>query len=721
MTPSQLTQFLEFTIPNRLPVLVKGKPGIGKSDIVSKACDAAKAELIISHPVVSDPTDYKGLPFPGEDGEAHFLPYGELNKIIHAKGPTVYFLDDLGQAPASVQAACFPAGSTVMTEDGMKNIEDIQLNEYVIDGDGNKNKVIELFERESEGAVVITAVGVLPVTCTPEHPILVSSGRKKKYKKNEKSGRYDIDSIKIGTPEWMEASKIKPGDWVCVPVPKARFTTKTLEIEKKGQTTRIVELTVQLAKLIGYYVGDGWYTQHKAVQSIGFALDLKYPELHEELIDLIKSVFNCHVFKGLKEDNAVRISFHDAGFGEFLSRVAGNRSHNKRIPDFILYHKDINILTAFIQGYLATDGARLKSGNVVRGVQWGTVSRTLAHQLQLALSRYGTLAPIKYHARDGQIMVNPRNGKGYPVRASYVIQCSDKRVLDALGEPYDQKRDVCWSFQHDGKLWTRVKSVKKQKFEGKVYNLEVEKSHTYTVNNMVVHNCMQLILARRINGHKVSEHVCFIAATNRREDKAHVQGMLEPVKSRFASIVELEVKTDDWVEWAIINDMPTELISFVRFCPSILEEFEPTKDITNSPSPRTVTNAGKMQKAGLPKGMEFEAFKGAAGEAFAAKYTGFLSIFRSLPDIDGILANPEGAIVPTQVNVQYALCGALGARMNEKTATPILKYANRLPTEISVATVRDGLQRCKIMGISDAVKNTTEFVKWSKINASVIL
>lgn len=339
MSPSQLSEFLGFTIKNRFPVMIKGKPGIGKSDIVAQACDAAGAHLIISHPVVSDPTDYKGLPFPDkDDGTAHFLPFGELNEIIHAKTPTVYFLDDLGQAPASVQAAV-----------------------------------------------------------------------------------------------------------------------------------------------------------------------------------------------------------------------------------------------------------------------------------------------------------------------------------------------------------------------------------------------MQLILARRINGHKVSPEVCFIAATNRREDKANVQGLLEPVKSRFASIVSLDVNTDDWVRWAIMNGMPVELIAFVRFRPDILEKFEATKDIINSPSPRTVSNVGKMQLANLPKSMEFEAFTGAAGESFAAEYVGFLDIFRALPDIDGILADPDGAKVPTAANVQYALCGALGARMNEQTMAPIVKYTKRLPTEIGVACVKDGLMRAKALGKEDSIKNTKAFVTWAAANANVIL
>ena len=716
MTPSQLTDFLQFAIKHKEPVLIKGAPGVGKSDIVAKACALAKADLIISHPVVADPTDYKGLPFPSEDKtEANFLPFGDLKKLINAQKPTVFFLDDMGQAPPSVQAACFPAGAAVMTANGVKNIEDIQIGEFVIDDNGRANKVTESFERETEaGLLTIKAVGLLPITCTPEHPILVSSGRKRKYKQDKK-GKYKVVGENIGAPEWREAHKIKAGDWVAVPIPEPRFNTTEIVIERKGQTHRTVRLTTELAKLIGYYVGDGWYTPNKAAQIIGFALDEKYPELHDELTSLITTVFDCKVYNCKRPRNTRRIQFHDPAFGQWLVDVAGNRSHNKRIPDFILYHKNMAILTAFLQGYLATDGARLQSDGVLRGVQWGTVSRTLAQQLQLALCRYGALAPIKLHCREGQIMINPTSGKAYKVRAAYFIQCSDKRVLDALGEPYDEKRNVCWSFISEGKIWTRVTSVAKQKFSGTVYNLEVENSHTYTVNNCVVHNCMQLILARQINGHKVSEYITFLAATNRREDKAHVQGILEPVKGRF-TILELETTLEDWLAWAAENDMPPMLTSFLRWKPDLFGKFEASKDMVQSSTPRNIAAVGRYQNNGLPRALEHEVFKGRAGEAFTDSYLGFLRIYRELPDLDNIIANPKTEKVPTDPGTQYALSGALGARMEDKTLAPILTYLERLPAEISVAAVKLG-----ITGKKQHLQKTKAYIDWAVRNQNVIL
>ncbi|HYE72078.1 MAG TPA: ATP-binding protein, partial [Blastocatellia bacterium] len=106
MKPSQLRQFLASAIKQQLPILITGAPGVGKSDIVASAAQDAQAELIISHPVVSDPTDAKGLPWANKNAtEATFLPFGELARALKATKPTVWFLDDLGQASPAVQAS----------------------------------------------------------------------------------------------------------------------------------------------------------------------------------------------------------------------------------------------------------------------------------------------------------------------------------------------------------------------------------------------------------------------------------------------------------------------------------------------------------------------------------------------------------------------------------------------------------------------------------------
>jgi len=226
---------------------------------------------------------------------------------------------------------------------------------------------------------------------------------------------------------------------------------------------------------------------------------------------------------------------------------------------------------------------------------------------------------------------------------------------------------------------------------------------------------MQLLLARRINGHRVSDQVIFLAATNRRQDRAAVQGILEPVKSRFASILELEVNVDDWVEWAINNDMPTELIAFVRYRPNLLHDFKPTGDIVNTPNPRTIAYVGMMMNAGLPKDTEYEMISGAAGEGFAAECLGFLKVYRDLPDIEKLIADPLSADVPDEPSTLFAVCGALSAKANKKNFGNIIRYTDRLPGEFQVLLIKDALKHNK------SLSNTKEFSAWAIKHADVVL
>jgi hypothetical protein len=236
-----------------------------------------------------------------------------------------------------------------------------------------------------------------------------------------------------------------------------------------------------------------------------------------------------------------------------------------------------------------------------------------------------------------------------------------------------------------------------------------------TANASVQAAAMQLILERRINNHKISDNVIFIAATNRHTDRAGVSGILEPVKSRFYTIVELQVSVKEWIEWAMLEDMPSELIAFVRFRPNFLEdEFVPSKEIKNSPCPRTLAHVGEMMMAGLPKELERPVFEGAAGEAFASEFERFLLVARELPSPEEIFHNPRKAKVPTEISSQYALCGALAHAVEAKTFGAMNAYIERLPEELQVMTIRDVITRKSNLTV------TPDFKEWIAKNARLL-
>lgn len=199
---------------------------------------------------------------------------------------------------------------------------------------------------------------------------------------------------------------------------------------------------------------------------------------------------------------------------------------------------------------------------------------------------------------------------------------------------------------------------------------------------------MQLLLAKEVNGHKLSPHVTFVASTNRRIDRSGVSGILEAVKSRFGTIVELEVDVNDWTQWAFNNNIPHMLVAFIRYRPQLLSDFKPTADLTNSPSPRTWSNVAKIEAMNLPQDIELAAMGGAVGEGPAGEYLAFRQMAKTLPNLDAILLNPGKAPIPDEASQLYATCMGLARKATATNFPSVLKYAERLYTEGSNGTPR---------------------------------
>ncbi len=217
---------------------------------------------------------------------------------------------------------------------------------------------------------------------------------------------------------------------------------------------------------------------------------------------------------------------------------------------------------------------------------------------------------------------------------------------------------------------------------------------------------MQLILARRVNGHKISKHIVFVAATNRRQDRAGVTGILEPVKSRFASIIELEADAKEWTDWALENDVPMEVIGWIHYQPNMLAAGQPTADIVNHPCPRTIAYAGKLIDAGMDS---LEELSGALGQTGAASLKGFLDVYRNLPDLDDIIEHPETTDVPAEPSALYATATALVEKATTENVGAIFTYIKRFSrqtADVAVFLVEDLRKK------QPRIQNTAAYISW---------
>lgn len=211
---------------------------------------------------------------------------------------------------------------------------------------------------------------------------------------------------------------------------------------------------------------------------------------------------------------------------------------------------------------------------------------------------------------------------------------------------------------------------------------------------------MPWLLERRCGVHTLPDCVVIVAATNGREHKAHVSGILEPVKSRFHKIIHMEADYLQWREdFALPAKMPLDVIAYLdwqgkiknaKFC-----AFKPSSDMTNSPFPRTWANAGDLINDYLDDcdgndvelltkdSILFHDVAGAIGLETASELWTFRKMRSQLPSIDGIFSNPAGAVIPSDLNALFAVMNTLAYRASEENFEAIYQYAVRMAAHVS--------------------------------------
>lgn len=225
---------------------------------------------------------------------------------------------------------------------------------------------------------------------------------------------------------------------------------------------------------------------------------------------------------------------------------------------------------------------------------------------------------------------------------------------------------------------------------------------------------MQLILARSVNGSRISDTVVFCGATNDTSHCSGVSGMIEPLKSRWDTIIELEISADDWSNWALANSMPAELVAFIRFRPNLLcpDDWKPSKEIKNSPCPRTWASIGNWLSNGVK---DLEVFSGAVGEGSATEFFSFLDMYQSLPSLDAILIDPVSTEVPEKPAALFAVSTGLARKASASNLDRVTTYLNRLPKEFEIMSMRDAIR------INKSLTSTPSFTIWAVKNSGVLI
>lgn len=222
---------------------------------------------------------------------------------------------------------------------------------------------------------------------------------------------------------------------------------------------------------------------------------------------------------------------------------------------------------------------------------------------------------------------------------------------------------------------------------------------------------MQLLLAREVNGKRISDSVVFVAATNGRQHKAGVTGILEPVKSRFAMIFELVAHIDDFCEWAYKTNIYPSIPAFLRFDSKQLHDFQTNRDMEQSPCPRTWAKLSKTLytldavKSPLPRQKVVASH---IGEGASIPFCTFEKVFGNLPDIDMIIRYPDTFQAPRKPDELYAIAASLSRRASLLTIDGIVRCLEKMPNQYAAFAMQDARSICPDIDMSDAYGRYSE-------------
>lgn len=196
----------------------------------------------------------------------------------------------------------------------------------------------------------------------------------------------------------------------------------------------------------------------------------------------------------------------------------------------------------------------------------------------------------------------------------------------------------------------------------------------------------QFTLDKAIGDYVLPENCRIVCAGNRVSDRGVVNTMPAPLRNRLVH-VELVPDVDDWTTWASQNDIVPELVAFVRWKQDQLHHFEP--EFTAFPSPRSIAMLSSIMKKRPSSSLEHKLVEGCCGRGFAIEFTGFLKVFRSLPDVQRIKTDPDIVEVPTDPCTLYAMASSVARMADATNMDNVMKYTKRLGREFQMLVLGD--------------------------------
>lgn len=203
----------------------------------------------------------------------------------------------------------------------------------------------------------------------------------------------------------------------------------------------------------------------------------------------------------------------------------------------------------------------------------------------------------------------------------------------------------------------------------------------------------KLILDKMVGQHKLHPNCVIACAGNLSTDRAIVNPLGSAMQSRVVHI-EMVVSFEEWLmDVALPQGYDERIISFLSQHPEKLMDFRPDhKDKTFS-CPRTWEFMDRMVR-GEPVTDEFTGlYAGTITSGIAVEFVQYCKVYDRVPKVADIIADPHYYEIPRELDMVWAVTGALLSNLTKDNVDKITVYVDRLDKSMRILFYRSMMVR----------------------------
>ena len=347
---------------------------------------------------------------------------------------------------------CFTKDAIVITDRGYTEIKDVVVGDKVFGKDGTYRDVISTIQREYSGELIelTTFLRAEPITCTPDHIWFVIKGD------DYKNRRFIISEI--------PASSLEIGDYLLMP---KILDSELTDLETISIGDRIVRLTDDLLWVFGLWCAEGHI---HGGRDIYWSLNISEYDYAKKVESVFLELFpDCNVrHYEFPERNVRQVAVAKADVARWFSLNFNNGCENKSFPEWIMRLPNSRAMKA-LEGMWAGDGTTIHEDKdrMTDRCSIGMTSRKIIYQAQWILWR----------------------NKRYAGLSTY--QTSNKRRVWTVEwiEGERTMSQVKGFSEFENFYATKIRKLEKHNDSTTVYDLTVDGTESFVVNNTLTHNC----------------------------------------------------------------------------------------------------------------------------------------------------------------------------------------------------------------------------------------